>query len=63
MFNIVRFIFLILFFMAISTSQLWALPYDGGAAPVPEIDPSLASSAIALITGGLLILRGKSKRK
>lgn len=49
--------------MAISTSQLWALPYDGGAAPVPEIDPSLASSAIALITGGLLILRGKSKRK
>ena len=31
--------------------------------PVPEIDPSLAPSAIALLSGGLLILRSRSKRK
>jgi len=30
---------------------------------VPEIDPSLASSAIALLTGGLLILKSKFGRK
>ena len=30
---------------------------------VPEIDPSLAPGAIALLAGGLLILRSKSARK
>ncbi len=33
------------------------------AAPVPEIDPSLAPSAVALLTGGLLILKSKYGRK
>jgi|BarGraNGADG00212_1021973.scaffolds.fasta_scaffold280858_1 hypothetical protein len=30
---------------------------------VPEIDPSLAPSALALLSGGLLILKSKSGKK
>jgi hypothetical protein len=59
MFRFVRIIFLALFILAIGASPLFA---EAGRA-VPEIDPSLASSAITLITGGLLILKSKSKRK
>jgi hypothetical protein len=54
----IRIFFLAFFILAISASSLLAMPVS-----VPEIDPSLASSAIALITGGLLILKSKSKRK
>jgi hypothetical protein len=32
-------------------------------AAVPEIDPSLAPSAIALLSAGLLILNSRPKRK
>ena len=35
----------------------------GGGCPTPEIDPGVAPSAIALLTGGLLILRDKFSRK
>jgi len=31
----------------------------GGGGGVPEIDPSLAPSAIALLSGGVLILRSR----
>ena len=36
----------------------WAIPVGA-----PEIDPSLAPSAVALLTGGLLILKSKFGRK
>jgi hypothetical protein len=35
----------------------------GSADGVPEIDPSLAPSAIALLSGGLLILKSKSDKR
>lgn len=31
-------------------------------APVPEIDANSAVAAIALLTGGLLVIRGRRKR-
>lgn len=45
---------------AAGVAPAWALPVPGN---VPEIDPSLAPSAIALLTGGLLILKSKFGRK
>jgi hypothetical protein len=33
-----------------------------GTAPVPEIDGNTAASAVALVSGGLLILRGRRKK-
>ena len=44
---------------AACSAPSWALPVGG----VPEIDPSLAPSAVALLTGGLLILKSKFGRK
>ena len=35
----------------------------GGGCGVPEIDPSMASSAIALLACGVLILTDRSRRK
>ena len=35
----------------------------GGGGCIPEIDPGVAPSAIALLAGGLLILRDKFSRK
>jgi len=35
----------------------------GGGGCVPEIDPSLAPSAIALLSGGLLIIKSKTGKK
>ena len=32
------------------------------AAPVPEVDPSSGISAIALLSGALLIVRGRRKK-
>ena len=32
------------------------------AAPIPEIDPASGASALALIAGGLLILRSSRKK-
>ena len=32
------------------------------AAPVPEIDPAMAASAVALIGGAVLIIRGRRKK-
>jgi hypothetical protein len=34
-----------------------------GGCGVPEMDPSLAPSAVALLSGGLLILKSKSGKK
>jgi hypothetical protein len=67
-------IFLLAFFMLIvSAGPLLAMGgwhknrgggnHGGGGGSVPEIDPSLAPSAIAFVTGGLLILRSKAGRK
>jgi len=35
---------------------------DGSQNCAPEIDASLASSGLALITGGIFLLRGRRKR-
>jgi len=51
-------IFLLVFFI-LAISAPAALAVTG----VPEIDPSLAPSAIALLSGGLLILKGKGGKK
>lgn len=32
------------------------------AAPVPEIDPASAGSALALLAGTLLVIRGRRRR-
>lgn len=37
-----------------------AFAFAGGT-PVPEIDGNTAASALALVSGGLLILRGRRK--
>ncbi len=34
----------------------------GGATPVPEINASSASAAIALLSGGLLVLMARKKK-
>ena len=44
---------------AAGVAPAWAGPVGN----VPEIDPSLAPSAVALLTGGLLILKSKYGRK
>jgi len=33
------------------------------AVPVPEIDPASGMSAIAVIAGGLLVIRGRRKQR
>lgn len=35
----------------------------GGVAPVPEIDPAMAIGALALLSGGLLVIRARGKKK
>jgi hypothetical protein len=49
--------FLSIVILAISAQPLFAVT------AVPEIDPSMAPSAIALLTCGVLILKGKCSRK
>jgi hypothetical protein len=58
MFRIIRIFFLAMLILTVSAQPLLA-EFAGMA---PEIDPSLAPSALALVTGGLLILRSKIKR-
>jgi hypothetical protein len=53
----IRILLLAFFILAISAPHLWAFQ------SIPEIDPSLAPSAIALLSGGLLILKRKSGKK
>ncbi len=43
--------------LASLSSQAWAFE------PVPEIDPGSMTSAMMLLTGGLLILTGRRGRK
>ena len=66
----IRISLLTLFILAVSATPLLASPPWGGGVGggkdhkgVPEIDPSLAPSALALISGGLLILKSKSGKK
>ena len=58
MLKFTRIIFLTVFVLAMSAPSLFA-----AGERAPEIDPSLAPSAIAIISGGLLILKSKIKRK
>jgi hypothetical protein len=37
--------------------------HGGGPTPAPEIDPASAMSALALLAGGLAVLRGRSLKK
>ena len=61
MFRFLRIFFLTFFILVVSSAPLLALPFTDGVAP--EIDPSIAPSAITLLTGGVLILKSKFKRK
>jgi hypothetical protein len=38
-------------------------PGNHGPTPAPEIDPASAMSALALLAGGLAVLRGRSLKK
>lgn len=51
-------------FLALSVLLLGAnMAALAGVSPVPEIDPSTGASALALLSGGLLILRSRKNRK
>jgi hypothetical protein len=39
----------------------WWWPFKPTAQPAPEIDAGLASSAAAILVGGLLVLRGRRR--
>jgi hypothetical protein len=52
----IRILFLAFFILAVSAPAALAVA-------VPEIDPSLAPSAIALLSGGLIILKSRSGKK
>ena len=39
----------------------WWWPFHPRAQPAPEIDAGLASSAAAILVGGLLVLRGRRR--
>ena len=63
---------LILIFFCFTATPLLAMGIIGGGGhgggghhgtAVPEIDPSLAPAAIAILSGGVLILKSKFKRK
>jgi len=41
----------------------WCPPGHHGPTPAPEIDPASAMSALALLAGGLAVLRGRSLKK
>ena len=67
-------VFLGSFMLVASAAPLWAKPGNGNGwgqgegggrfhKNVPEIDPSLAPSALALLAGGMLILRSKLNRE
>ncbi len=72
------FVVILFMFAAVFTAQDWAIGNgDGGGGghawggghgggkghATPEIDPGMASSAIALLSCGLLILTSKPKQK
>ena len=72
----IRISLLTLFILAVSAAPLFAAAGGNGKGDgnawgkggnpnhgVPEIDPSLAPSALALLSGGLLILKSKSGKK
>ncbi len=40
------------------SAPAWAFPVSA-----PEMDPGLATSALALLSGGLLLISGRSRRK
>ncbi len=65
-----RIFLLAVFILAFSSAPLLAGPSWGdgvgggrGHKATPEIDPNLAPSALAIIAGGLLILKSKSGKK
>jgi hypothetical protein len=62
MHRFIRIVSMVFFVLVIIAPPLFA---EGGRAGggAPEIDPSMAPSAIALLTGGLLILKSKIRRK
>jgi hypothetical protein len=71
--RLLRILLLAFFIMAVSAGPLLAKPGNGNGwgggngggrnHGVPEIDPSLAPSALALLAGGVLILKSKYNRK
>jgi hypothetical protein len=41
----------------------WCTPGHTGPTQAPEIDPASAMSALALLAGGIAVLRGRSLKK
>ena len=72
--RLIRVFLLAFFILAVSVTPIlaknggngggWGGGVGGGRGHgVPEIDPSLAPSALALLAGGVLILKSKAARK
>ena len=71
----IRIFFIVFFTLVVSTAPLFGMGLIGGGGgkggnegggggnTSPEIDPSLAPTAIAILVGGLIILRGRSGKK
>jgi len=61
---------MILIFFCLTATPLLAMGIIGGGGhggghggSVPEIDPSFAPAALAILSGGVLIIKSKLKRK
>ena len=70
--RLTRILLIALFFIALSVAPALAMGGrpghgghggGGGGCGVPEIDPGVAPSAIALLSGGILILKSKLGKK
>ena len=59
MFRLIRILFIVSLILVINAQAIFAALTDAA----PEIDPSMAPSAIMLLSGGLLILKNKIERK
>lgn len=67
----IKIILLVLVFFCLTATPLLAMGVIGGGGHgggghgggVPEIDPSFAPAALAILSGGVLILKSRFKRK
>ena len=47
--------------MLLLLAGMSAFCFAQNGAPAPEVDPASAGSALALVTGALLVIRGRKK--
>jgi hypothetical protein len=48
--------------MALALGAMTGVAFAGGPLPAPEIDPGSMASALTLLVGGLLALKGRVRR-